>query len=72
MKKPSIRDVFAKVADNLNQAGLLPPVARQWTAKGVQSTYYRNRKYVLTDEISEKVLFEIIKVQEDFKLNPKL
>lgn len=43
-KKTSIRDVFAKVADNLNQAGLLPPVARQWTGKGVQSAYYRGVK----------------------------
>jgi len=43
-KDTSIRDLFAKVADNLNKAGHLPPVSRKWTAKGLQSAYYRGIK----------------------------
>lgn len=49
-KETSIRDLFAKVADNLNQAGVLPPVAREWTAKGVQSAYYRIKDQQFHDQ----------------------
>ena len=58
-KKPSIRDVFAKVADNLNQQGLLPPVARQWTGKGVQSAYYRGVKNERLNKEIEKTKKEL-------------
>ena len=49
-KKPSIRDLFAKVADNLNKANVLPPRSRQWTAKGVQSAYYRVKDQIYHDQ----------------------
>ena len=54
-KETSIRDVFAKVADNLNKAGVLPPVSREWTAKGVQSAYYRGVKNKRLNQEIEKV-----------------
>ena len=58
-KETSIRDLFAKVADNLNKSGVLPPVSRKWTAKGVQSAYYRGVKNERLNQEIEKTKKEL-------------
>lgn len=64
-KETSIRDLFAKVANNLNSQGVLPPVARKWTASNVQSTIYRGK-----DIPALFVEFEKVKKEFNYQSKP--
>ena len=64
-KKPSIRDLFARAADNLNKANVLPPRSREWTAKGVQSAYYRVKDQQFHDHNGAVLLTAIYEAKKE-------
>lgn len=64
-KKTPLRVIFAKVAENLNDQNVLPPIARRWTASNVQSTIYRGKDIPVLF-----VEFEKVKKSFNYKSKP--
>lgn len=64
-KKIPLREIFAKVAENLNDQGVQPLVARKWSASNVQAAIYRGR-----DIPALFVEFEKLKKEFNYQSKP--